>query len=75
MTLQPAYGRDYKSAKAVKEDWAAGKDFLITDQTGDSRQATGAACDYLFINNADASKVEGSIMVRYARNTKIVQVK
>jgi hypothetical protein len=23
----PAYGRDYKSAAAVKADWAAGKDF------------------------------------------------
>jgi hypothetical protein len=27
----PAYGRDYKSAKAVREDWKAGKDFLIQD--------------------------------------------
>lgn len=29
MTAVPAYGRDYKSAKAVKEDWQAGKDFLL----------------------------------------------
>ena len=29
ITLIPAYGRDYASAKAVKADWAAGKDFLI----------------------------------------------
>lgn len=28
-TLVPAYGRDYKSAKAAKVDFAAGKDFLI----------------------------------------------
>lgn len=27
----PAYGRDYKSAKAVLDDWMAGKDFLIQD--------------------------------------------
>ena len=30
-TLLPAYGRDYKSAKAVKADWNAGKDFVICD--------------------------------------------
>jgi hypothetical protein len=29
ITLTPAYGRDYKSAKAAKEDFAKGKDFLI----------------------------------------------
>ena len=27
----PAYGRDYKSKKAVLADWEAGKDFLIQD--------------------------------------------
>lgn len=31
MEIAPAYGRDYKSAKAVREDWEAGKDFIITD--------------------------------------------
>ena len=30
MTLIPAYGRDYKTAKRAKADYAAGKDFLIT---------------------------------------------
>lgn len=27
----PAYGRDYKSKKAVMDDWNAGKDFLVQD--------------------------------------------
>jgi hypothetical protein len=27
--VTPAYGRDYKSAMLVKEDWHGGKDFLI----------------------------------------------
>ena len=27
-TLTPAYGRDYKSVKALKADWEAGKDFV-----------------------------------------------
>ena len=31
MTLTPAYGRDYKSAKAAKADWEAGKDFIIAN--------------------------------------------
>ena len=31
MTLTPAHGRDYKSKKAVLEDWHAGKDFIIDD--------------------------------------------
>jgi hypothetical protein len=33
MTLSPAYGRDYKSAKAIKDDFAADKDFIIEDFT------------------------------------------
>lgn len=29
LTVIPAYGRDYKTAKAAKEDWQANKDFVI----------------------------------------------
>ena len=31
LTLVPAYGRDYASAKAVKQDWESEKDFQIQD--------------------------------------------
>ena len=31
MTLTPAYGRDYKSKKALLADWNTGKDFIIND--------------------------------------------
>lgn len=31
LTLVPAYGRDYKTADAVLQDWLAGKDFKIAD--------------------------------------------
>jgi len=31
ITLTPAYGRDYKSVKALKEDIAANKDFILND--------------------------------------------
>jgi hypothetical protein len=55
----PAYGRDYKSAAAVKADWAAGKDFLCA--------ITGR---YLSVRD----NVPGEVWVRYARLTKLVRV-
>ncbi len=33
MNLIPAYGRDYKSAKEVKADFEADKDFIISDMS------------------------------------------
>ena len=33
-TLTPAYGRDYKSAKEVKADFVAGKDFVLNTFQG-----------------------------------------
>ena len=33
MTLTPAYGRDYKTAKAAKDAWADGVDFIIADMS------------------------------------------
>lgn len=33
MTLTPAYGRDYKSRKAVEVDFFADRDFIIADMT------------------------------------------
>jgi len=31
ITLIPAYGRDYTTAKAVRADWTAKKDFIVAD--------------------------------------------
>ena len=45
-TLVPAYGRDYKSAKEVKADWDAGKDFQIANAFSPD--------DGKYINKADA---------------------
>jgi hypothetical protein len=55
----PAYGRDYRSAAAVKADWTEGKDFrdALTGQ-------------YLSIRD----NVPGQVWVRYARMTKLVRV-
>lgn len=33
ITMTPAYGRDYKSAKAAKESWYGGADWIINDIT------------------------------------------
>jgi hypothetical protein len=67
MEVGPAYGRDYKSQKAVKADWAAGKDFQVLDVGRDMGR---------MINKQDADGVPGlRVLVRYQGMTKVVQVK
>jgi len=65
MTLTPAYGRDYKSKAEVLKDWNEGKDFVNTFGSG------------TYCNKADAEKyaVGESVFIRYAKLTKVVQVK
>jgi len=65
MTLVPAYGRDYKSAKAVKEDWVAGRDFQISDI---SSQNNGS---YTSKRDSDCF---ASVTIRYSKLTKAVIV-
>ena len=57
----PAYGRDYKSASAVKADWLAGKDFRCA-----------VSGQYLSTRDPYPSQVE--VWVRYAKLTKLVRV-
>lgn len=57
--LSPAYGRDYKSVKAVKADWEAGKDF---------RTASGQMCSIRDFGPADR------LEVRYNKLTKLTFV-
>jgi len=58
MTLTPAYGRDYKSKKAVQADLDAGKDFIIADLF---HPDSGRYC-----NNADLkSSGVKTVMIRY----------
>ena len=59
----PAYGRDYKSAKAVKEDWADGKDFLIQDV-----QLSG----YI---NKDDKPADIVLHIRYSRLTRVCEIR
>ena len=66
LTCVPAYGRDYKSAKAVKEDWNAGKDFIISDLfSGD---------DGRYINKEDADNAGVKVKIRYNRLTRLVVI-
>lgn len=63
-TLTPAYGRDYKSAAAVKADWNAGKDFM--DASFDMPRPL--AC------NRESFPTGTRVGIRYARLTKQVFV-
>jgi len=63
LTLTPAYGRDYKSLRAVKEDWLGNKDFII---------ATPGHPTY--INRQDADREGAKVMIRYNKLTKITSI-
>lgn len=65
MTVVPAHGRDYKSAKAALADWHANKDFII--------RSVMSPDDGRYINKQDAAGMEGvKINIRYNRLTRIV---
>ena len=55
----PAYGRDYKSAKAVLADWKAGKDFRS---------------DLGYLSIRDVERIPAQVWVRYNNHRNIVRV-
>ncbi len=58
-TLLPAYGRDYKSKKAVLVDFNKGKDFVLIDR--------------LRSTYANKQDLQGqTVKIRYDKNTKII---
>ncbi len=65
MTLLPAYGRDYKSAKAVRADWDAGKDFVICDNFSPD--------DGRYVNKEQLTG--RTVNIRYKGNTQIAVCK
>lgn len=65
MTLTPAYGRDYKSQKAVKEAWAQDKDFEVAD-------IFHPECGRMV--NRPQLKGETGVYIRYSSLRKIVKV-
>jgi len=64
VTLTPAYGRDYKSKKAVLAGWNAGQDFSIATFPSDGR----------YMSERDNEHFT-SIWIRYNKLERIVQVK
>jgi len=65
MTLEPAYGKDYKSIQEVKAAFEANKDFLI---------ASVGPWWGKYVNRRQLIGVERFVMIRYARLTKEVEV-
>ncbi len=61
--LQPAYGRDYKSAKDVKTAFNEGRDFDGDHQLG-----------FKLVNKSDLPK-GCTVLLRYQRNTKVTNLK
>ena len=61
MYIRPAYGRDYKNVKELKEDLAAGKDFQLC--------ATGQYCS---IRDFPAGT---EVLVRYKKSLQTTVVK
>jgi hypothetical protein len=56
--VEPAYGRDYTTAKAAKQDWKDGKDFRET--------STGS-----YVTKAEAEKRGLKVIIRYAKSLKV----
>ena len=68
ITLVPTYGRDYKSKKAVQDDFDANKDFKIMDMSSrwDGKPA----------NKSDLkSSGYTSANIRYAKMRKVAVIK
>lgn len=66
VNVKPAYGRDYTNQAAVKKDWKDGKDFIVTDFLSPYYGR--------YINVEDAKREGVKVIVRYAREQKVVQV-
>lgn len=63
LTVSPAYGRDYITAKAAEEDWRAGLDFKVEDHGPDEGR---------YVSIRDAADLE--ITIRYNRKRNVVRV-
>ena len=68
LKLVPAYGRDYKSKKALLTDWEAGKDFRICDISSPD--------DGRLVNLEDALHAGIAIVnIRYKKLTQVAMIK
>jgi hypothetical protein len=67
LTVIPAYGRDYKTAKAAKQDWADNKDFRISNMFSPD--------DGRYINKQDADQRGITVTIRFNKLAGTVTVK
>jgi len=68
LTVVPAYGRDYKSAKAAKVDWESGKDFQIADISSPDNGR------YVSKNDLEGSNID-TVKVRFGKLAKVTTIK
>lgn len=61
MTVSGAYGRDYTSAKAMKQDWEANKDFVLRSMEGSG-----------YVNKEQVPNTE--VWGRYKRCTEVTKL-
>ncbi len=66
ITVSPAYGRDYKTAKAAKADFLAGKDFYGHFFDGIAHFKPCGVQD--FVPGID-------VIIRYCRDRKVTKVR
>ena len=66
LTVTPAYGRDYKTAKAAKESWKEGKDWIV--------QNIMSQYDGKPINKEDADKEGIKVQLRFCQLRKTTTV-
>lgn len=64
VSATPAYGRDYKSKKAVLDDWKAGKDFEFFSVLGIAGKGSIHETDFLKEKGIEA------IQFRYKKQTE-----
>tara|TARA_R100000656_G_scaffold122822_1_gene98730 strand:+ start:426 stop:668 length:243 start_codon:yes stop_codon:yes gene_type:complete len=67
LTIVPTYLRDYKSAKAVKKDLLAYRDFRVADVSCDQDGRPGNLLNFI-----EALGAEGELRVRYNNLRKVV---
>ena len=65
MTITPAYGRDYKSAKAAREAFNNNVDFIISDMF--------SQWDGKPVSKSDLIKGD-VVTIRYNKLTRVIQV-
>ena len=68
VTVTPAYGRDYKSAKAAKADFNANKDFILQDFMSPWDGKYAGKDDLIHSGDYDV------VNIRYKRNKMITSV-